>query len=294
MINTAAKQFQKGIALLKHPLLPLVRIIQLLYLTGPFDEVEQILNELNEPIDTEGVHYDNPGPLLRPLLPILKKIEALKTHRAQSCIILDEDLAALDLFEAVDLQVTQQILEMELERINSLLCGPCGCTLCCTGPDAGMEQRFFEIPLDEQEKELFSLTQVDSQTSRQSNPQDEDPLQVDNRPFYESPPALYHWHSGWSLILPTDTACPNLDSATGGCTIYPRRPQVCRKPQIFPYALERSPEHDQSEEGTLPAFIARRKILAIWDCPYVRELKDLIANYAELCGMEPIFKQNKA
>ena len=295
MIDLTAKQFQEGIHLLKHPLLPLVRIVQLLYLTGPFDRIEPIFDELIEPIETETATYQKPGELLRPFLKELEALEVLKHPAKVSYRVISKNFEDLDQFEALELMICQQIVSKELEKINSLLCGPCGCTLCCVGPTDDMGHDFFEIPLADSETGLFDLVQIDSQESRERGPNSEMVLQVNDTPFYQNPSALYHWQQGWSLILPKKSQCPNLDNTTGGCKIYPQRPEVCRKPQIFSYALERATEHDRTDDGhEIAAYIGRGKLLAIWDCPYVQELKDEIATYAELCGLEPIFKQNKA
>jgi Fe-S-cluster containining protein len=283
-----------GRARLANPALPLVRLLQLLYLTGPFEMVAAVLEELPAPLDTGNVIYPRPGALLRPYLPDLRQFERLKHPQAAVCSIHDEEGKLLDAFTATELWVSQQVLNRELEQINSLLCGPCGCTLCCTGPAATMHQDFFEIPLAPEEIDLFALPRTDSEDSHRQTASSEPPLEVAGRPFYENGPGLYHWQTGWSLILPQGSACPQLEPSTGRCRTYRQRPDVCRRPQIFAYALERWPDGDTSSEGEwLPAFIARRKLLAIWDCPYVRELKDEIARYAELSGLEPVFRSNK-
>lgn len=291
-----SSQFQKGKALLAQPILPLVRLVQLLYLTGPFEKVSDILPALTEPIDTGAVLYDAPSSLLRPYLPILQHLEYLKNQQPLPVRICDERHEPLDAMEAIDLWVSQQIITAELEKINSLLCGPCHCTLCCTGPDADMDQLFFEIPLTETEKHLFKLKAIDTSESRRHKAMNEPALMINGKPFFENDSCLVRWQKGWSLILPKGTSCPNLDEKTGGCIVYPNRPQVCRRPQIFSYALEEvdSLHGVEEEEDQVPAYIARRKILAIWDCPYVQALKDEIAAYAEFCGMEPIFKTNKS
>ena len=96
------------------------------------------------------------------------------------------------------------------------------------------------------------------------------------------------------MILPKDTQCPTLDISTGCCRIYPHRPEVCRRPQIFSYVLEHAPDLDIEYDGrVLPTYIKQNKLLAVWDCPYVKILKDEIAQYAEICGLEPIFRENK-
>lgn len=290
MIDNNSPQFAMGVALLKSPILPLVRIVQMLYLAGPFARIAPILEELNEPVEMAASTYENPKELLLPYLDELRLFEQLKHPEPEEALVLGEDLEPLDRFETLELLVTQRILSRELEKINSLLCGPCGCTLCCLGPSTAMSQVFFEIPLEEDETTLFNIPRIDTGESRQTDPYAEPPLLVAGAPFFQGPTALYRWNKSWSLILPKATACPNLAQATGGCAIYPERPDTCRRPQIFPYALERLPEHDPAGKS---AYIARRKLLAVWDCPYVQELQEEIGAYAELCGVTPIFKQNK-
>jgi len=177
----------------------------------------------------------------------------------------------------------------ELESINSLLCGPQGCTLCCTGPADEEKQLFFEIPLQAEEAALFPLKRVDSVDSRKASPYDEAVFHPGDRPFYAGEPAIFHWRHGWSLILPRTARCPHLDEK-GACGVYSRRPEVCRRPQIFPYLLERMPDMDKSGEKS---YLLRNKLLAVWDCPYVKRLQEEIAAYAELCGLEPVFRENK-
>ncbi|MDH3393938.1 MAG: YkgJ family cysteine cluster protein, partial [Desulfobulbaceae bacterium] len=208
----------------------------------------------------------------------------------------DEEGNPLDPMEALALYVGQQLLTRELEAINSLLCAPCGCTLCCTGPDDRQQQDFFEIPLRENEPTLFALPQVDNTESRKATPYDEPPLINQDQPFYKADSAaLYHWRSGWSLILPRHTSCPHLAPESGHCTIYPQRPDVCRRPQIFAYALERDQNADVEIDGrVVPGFIGRSKLLAIWDCPYVKRFQKQIGEYADSCGLEPVFKENKS
>ncbi len=291
MIDTKNPLFATGAAMLANPILPLARIVQMLYITGPFERIAPILDEFNEPVEMAASIYPDPKALLLPYLEDLQLFEQLKYPGQENPLIFDETLAPLDRLESLELLVTQRILARELEKINSLLCGPCGCTLCCLGPSGEMGQVFFEIPLHEQETTLFSIPRIDTEESRQAGPYAEPPLLVEGVPFFQAPPALYHWRKSWSLILPKGGACPNLERTSGGCTIYPDRPDTCRRPQIFPYALERRPEHGTAER---PAYIARRKLLAVWDCPYVQELREEIGVYAQLCSLTPIFKRNKA
>lgn len=288
------KQCYPGIERLRHPVLPLVRLVGMLYLTGPFETISSLLNELNETVKTAGLSYEEPGEILRNYQEDMLPFERLKHPQPGSRIILDEELSGVDSFTAVDSWVAQNILTRELEAINSLLCEPCGCSLCCIGPSKNLSQDFFEIPLQDREIQFFSLHQEDSNQSRSSTSNDAKPLQIKGAPFYSHKKALVHWKSGWSLILPRDSHCPHLDIHKGGCRIYPDRPEVCRRPQIFPYMLEREPGADQIIEGKkLPAFITRKKLLAIWDCPYVKQFQDEIGRYAVICELEPVFKENK-
>jgi Fe-S-cluster containining protein len=106
--------------------------------------------------------------------------------------------------------------------------------------------------------------------------------------------ALYHWQNGWSLILPEGSVCPQLFPDTKRCTVYEKRPEVCRKPQIFPYVLEKTPDTAKRSDGVIiPVYMARNKVLAVWDCPYVRKYQDEIGAYVEMSGLTPIFKKSK-
>lgn len=278
------------------PVLPLVRLAGMLYLTGPFARLTDVLAELIEPLDTGGLHYEDPAQILTPYLEAMAPYERFKHPQEPSRIILSAEFNALDQFEALDGWVSQNVLSKELEEINSLLCGPCACRLCCIGPDEKMAQDFFEIPLQKDEISSFPLANYDENESRQKNAETAPPLEINGLPFFENKePLLIHWQEGWRMVLPRQSSCPNLDANSGGCTIYPDRPDVCRRPQIFSYALERLPDYDQEYEGRmLPAFSRQDKLLAIWDCPYVKEFQDEIGIYAQLCGLEPIFKENKS
>lgn len=288
------KKLESGVEALRSPILPLTKIVQLLFFTAPFEKISLLLDELVEPVETESITYQNPPDLLLPYLPFLQEIEILKQGGAFPRLIIDEEGKTIPLFEAVDLWLAHSIISYELEKINSLLCGPCNCDLCCIGPDKTMTQEFFEIPLLEKEVKLFDLPQVDNEQSCSATAYTEPPLKRKNSPFYKNDMALYHWRTGWSMILPRNSVCPQLDPTKQGCIIYPKRPDVCRRPQIFCYVLERHPKLDTVEEGeTIPAYMHRNKLLAIMDCPYVQELQNEIANYAALCDLEILFKKNK-
>ncbi|MDD5757690.1 MAG: YkgJ family cysteine cluster protein [Desulfobulbaceae bacterium] len=286
-------QFQAGLDLLAQPILPLIRLVQLLFLTGPFDTIHEVVAELNEPIETV-VRYEEPAKALAPYLDLMRDFERLKAPRSADYSIVDEAGEPLPQMEAIDLWIAQHVVSRELEDINSLLCGPCHCALCCIGPSPELHQLFFEIPLKPNETTLFPLPTLDTPETRQLTPDSAHTMQVAGRPFYEHEgPALYRWRSGWSMILPRNATCPHL-LTTEACSIYPSRPEVCRKPQIFAYILDHAQENSAASQSTpLATFQATRKILAIWDCPYVKRFQNEIAAYAELCELEPIFKENK-
>ena len=271
---------------LSQPLLPLVGMVEFLFLTGAFPRVEEVVEELPRPIETPYAAYDDPQALLRPHLATLGLFE--EPEAADE--VVDEEERPLDQRSALSALVRQKILTDELEAINSALCAPCGCTLCCTGPGTDMQQEFFEIPLGRGEEDLFSVAREESGRSRSSHFGDSDGPTVEGRPFYEqSHPLLVHRRDGWGLILPRNTRCPQLDSR-GRCRIYPERPEVCRRPQIFPYVLEKVsvPGRDR------PRYRLRNCLLAVVDCPYVRAHKDAIAAYAAASELEMIFRRNKS
>ncbi len=227
-----------GLAALKQPLLPLAGIVQFLYLTGDFISIEEVIAQLPEPIETAYARYSHPAAALAPYLDLMQPLVDAKQGKATAMQVFGQDGQKLDAMQATMILVNQQILTRELEGINSLLCGPCACTLCCTGPHATMRQRYFEIPLQEEETALFMLERIDTPASWQAGPEDEPSLQVGQRDFFDHPaPLLIHWRHGWSLILPQETACPHLE-ASGRCRTYAGRPLVCRRPQIFPYIVE--------------------------------------------------------
>lgn len=301
------KMFEQGLARLQQPVMPLVNMTQFLYLKGPIAAIEEVLEKLGKPVELDGVYYESPRKLLKPYKLFLKEFEVIKGQKRLSAslpFIVNEKDEPVDKRQALELWVRQQVLSRELEEINSLLCGPCGCVLCCTGPNSEfdvasgfkgrMQQEFFEIPLADNEVGLFEMHRVDTPESRATSARSEPPLQVEGQPFYKKKTGLYHWQNGWSLILPEGSVCPSLAAETKRCTIYAKRPEVCRKPQIFAYVLEKTGDEAKRSDGTLiPVYMARNKVLAVWDCPYVRKFQDEIGRYVELSGLEPIFKKSK-
>jgi Fe-S-cluster containining protein len=287
----ADRKYEEGKRLLRQPVMPLVAMVQFLFMTGPFAAVGEVIDEMPEPIETDRTTYTNPRALLKKYGDILVQYEQLKKGSFPSVEVVDEQGNTVDAFGAACSLIQQQILTRELERINSVLCGPCGCALCCVGPDSSMTQEFFEIPLADNELDLFAVTRYESEESLCRDACDDDELFWSGQPFYKiAAPGLFHWRNGWSLILPKDSRCPNLDAGTGACRVYSDRPQVCRRPQIFPYMLE--PLASDQENGL--SYRLRQALLAIVDCPYVRDLQNDIAEYAAASDLHLVLKKNKA
>jgi Fe-S-cluster containining protein len=277
-----------GLTLLRQPVLPLVGIVQFLYLTGDFASVEEVIGQMPEDIETGYAHYRDAASILAPYTDLLQPLVALKAGDPLDDRVIDTEGKPVDAMTATGALVAQRILVLELERINSLLCAPCGCTLCCVGPEPDMQQAYFEIPLQPREIGLFPLARIDTDDSRTRRVDDEPALQVDDHDFFDRPdPGLVHWQTGWSLILPKASRCPHLEGS-GRCRIYPDRPQVCRRPQIFPYMVEPAAEQGQT------VWRLRQTLLAVVDCPYVQLLQDDIAAYAAACELEILFRRNKA
>ncbi|VAW36821.1 hypothetical protein MNBD_DELTA04-369 [hydrothermal vent metagenome] len=283
--------FEQGLSLLRQPVAPLVSMVQFLYLTGPFATVAEVIGEMPEPIETELAAYEHPVALLREYLEHLQPLESLKSEQETGSDVVDEQGEPVDRMTAVSALVMQQVLTTELEKINSRLCGQCNCTLCCTGPSEDMSQEFFEIPLAPREIDLFAVDRCDHAGSRAHRARDEEELYCDGQPFYRrQSPGLFHWQNGWSLILPRGARCPNLEPGSGRCRVYAQRPEVCRRPQIFPYMLERLDE----PRADSPTYRLRQTLLAVVDCPYVRELQDDIARYAAAAELHLAWKENKS
>ena len=305
---------QDGIALLKQPVLPLVSMVQFMYqLSGPGTKVEDIIAEMTEPIETAYTVYAEPDKLLRGYLDQLQLLEKLGTMGTMGtdqqpdeldAEVVDESGQPVDAVTACTALINQHILEKELEKINYLLCGPCNCTLCCIGPAEGMEQEFFEIPLQDEETVLFTLPRHDTSESRSKLALDSTAadtlLQVDGRPFYHGAgadqcstgtPELFHWRNGWSMILPKESSCPALEQENGRCNVYSERPRVCRRPQIFSYILEPLELLGPIRQGR--KYMLRNSLLAVTDCSYVQFLQEDITAYAAACELDCLLKANK-
>ncbi len=282
-------RLRRGIELLQQPVLPLVAMVQFLFLTGPFSTIAEVIDEMPEPIETPFALYSHPRRLLRRYEVPLRLLESFKNDTRSDMKVIDENGDRVDDMTALSSRCLQQVLTNELEEINSLLCAPCGCDLCCVGPTPSMEQEFFEVPLLDSEVKFFAVDRHETRESRRYSPLDDSALQVEGRPFYlRKTPGLFHWRDGWSLILPKASRCPNLDAEQGRCLIYENRPVVCRRPQIFSYILEKS-----TDDHARPVYRLRNSLLAVIDCPYVALLQDEIAAYGAACELEVFFKQNK-
>jgi Fe-S-cluster containining protein len=276
-----------GQELLRRPLLPLASMVHFLYLTGDFTTPAEVIDQLPPDIETNHALYPDGAADLRPYAELFAPLAAYKAGQPPVAGIVDTEGQPLDALTAGAALADQQVLTRELERINSLLCASCACTLCCLGPDATMHQAYFEIPLAEAEVKRFAIERIDNAASRAHRADADCLLLIDDRPFYErKEPVLIHWQHGWSLILPREASCPNL-GPDGRCRIYLDRPEVCRRPQIFPYVLEPLPDNNG------PRWRTRRSLLAVLDCPYVRLLQDEIAAFAAASELDLVFRHNK-
>ena len=92
--------------------------------------------------------------------------------------VVGENADRVDDMTAISCLCLLQVLTDELEEINSLLCAPCGCDLCCTGPTSSMEQEFFEIPITDSEVELFTVERHESKDSKRRTSQEDPALAV--------------------------------------------------------------------------------------------------------------------
>ncbi len=269
---------------LRRPLLPLARMVHFFLATGAADSAAGVLAELPSPIETGQACYEEPAALLAPYLPLL---DALTSEQAIAAVVLGEDGRPLDAAATRTALLWQQLLEGELEEINSLLCAPCDCTLCCTGPAPEMAQEYFFIPLQTEEGQLFSLPRLEMPPLAQRTSLEDLPSLLRDT-AQANVPALLSWHGGWLLSLPRGSACPQLLARR--CQCYPARPRICRRPQIFPYLLE--PQTGEAEDGTT-TYRLRHGLRAVSDCPYVAALRDDIANYAAACELTLYYGPNK-
>jgi Fe-S-cluster containining protein len=281
-------EWQAGLHHLKHPLWPLTKLCILLYLTSPYETWEELLQALPPELSVDETIYEDPASKLTHVHMNTRWLELLRQGSGGNGlpVVINEGNDTLDMFSTVLCLLKQQVMEAELETVNSLFCASMKCALCCKGPEPDAVQEFFEIPLQPQELSLFAFQPIETPFQGGFDACSADIFQIDERPFYLLPPAVYHWRHGYSLILTKGASCPHL---TGNmrCNIYEKRPNVCRKPQIFAYVLEQQPDkpHVSLERDTL---------LAITDCPYVRLLEKELERYAVLNEVTLMLKPNKA
>ncbi len=282
--------YEAGLRHLRHPVRPLFSIVAFIFHTGAFTRVDEVLAQLPERIETESACYDEVVRHLEPYLPELRQLELWQREAdAHAPLVLDADGTPLGAMAATSALLAQRILEKELERINSLLCGAHTCTLCCTGPTAGMRQHYFAIPLRRAEEALFEVPEWRGSGSPAPEAASLEAM-AEGLGAAEGKAVLIRHRQGRSLVLPRYGRCPALDNA-GRCGIYQGRPLVCRRPQIFPYLLE---EQETAPAEERPVFIVRNALLAVMDCPYVQRLQEEIARYAAASELELVFRQNKA
>ena len=274
-------QWKQALALMEGPIWPLVELVKMLYLAGGYQDIDLLFSQLPDPIEMEHATYNNP---VERLAPYKEMISAFFSANDLDVTIKDEMGEILDPLMAKESLLRQKIIEQELETINSLLCTPMGCDLCCIGPTPQEKNLFFEIPISEEELDLFQVEKISTDASRSSLSAHEPPLTIGGREFYRCGPCVIEWMSGHSLILPRGTRCPQLND-NGRCLIYNERPKTCRKPQIFAYVVEK--------DSKLGNFTFRNKMLAILDCPYVKILKNKIYLYASLCNLDLVVSPNR-
>ncbi|NLZ18047.1 MAG: hypothetical protein GX087_10000 [Desulfobulbaceae bacterium] len=283
--------YEAGLQRLRHPVRPLLYIVEFILHTGAFACAQEVLDMLPETIETERATYKGARQYLQPYLPELEQFCSPQAEGNDALpLVLDPDGEPLSTTETLAALLGQRVLEKELEQINSLLCGAHNCTLCCTGPEASMRQQYFDIPLHSGEETLFALEKPVKSGHGDTTLHTLETIAAGLDASCSDAVLVRHLQ-GYSLILPRHAHCPALDSA-GRCSIYKKRPQVCRKPQIFSYLLEQE-KVDGADESKM-IFRLRNILLAVMDCPYVQALQDDIALYAAASELELIFRHNKA
>jgi hypothetical protein len=280
-------EWHTGLKYLKKPLWPLVKLYSFLYLATLYKTWEALLHDLPLELNVNGISYKTPAARLKTINWPLPWPDILKgRHYSEQLLqVIDSYGNHLDIMRAMFCHMKQHILQSELETINSLLCPSMACSLCCEGPKANAIQEFFEIPLTKEELYLFSLEVIDTTPQGDFTPYSSQSFQMNGRPFYCLPPAIYRWSSGHSLILTKGTSCPH-PSLEGRYNIYLQRPDVYRRPQIFAYVTEALPN--------TPLVRKRNTLLAITDCPYLRLIEKEVESYANLNEVILVLKPNKA
>jgi Fe-S-cluster containining protein len=300
---------ESGIQLLKRPVTPLMSFLTSTFFAEDYQDIGQLMNEIPESLTIKGVTYEDAKQVFADYLDILQRQNILKDKTRNpkvGRIVVDLDMRLVEPQKSLIYIVKHAVITREIKRINSLLCSQYDCVECCRGPHDDHQDYFFELPLSGSEIYSFNVPTIDSRYSRSTYPYAEPSPCFDGKEFYLHPPALYYWKKGWSLILGKETYCPNLNVNKGMCTIYEKRPEVCRLPQIFPLVLDRhyDPEavaklsgahglkrSDLKDEDNI--YVGHNALLGIVDCPYVREFQSEIVDYAVLSGLKPFFKRSK-
>ena len=78
LVQAETGKFDSGLARLQRPVLPLVNMVQFLYLTGPCDTVAEVLQRMTKPVELENVLYENPRRELEEYTPFLREFEVMK------------------------------------------------------------------------------------------------------------------------------------------------------------------------------------------------------------------------
>lgn len=280
--------WETGLQHLQQPIWPLTKLCILLYLTSPYSTWKELLDTLPQELAVNEIIYQAPASKLTAITWPTSWLEMLKNGANANGLplILNENHEHLDIFSSILCLIKQQVMEAELETVNSLFCSSMKCALCCEGPKATASQKFFEIPLQFTEVPLFEMQVIDTTLQGAFDAYSFPAFQRDGIPFYSLPSAIYRWRNGYSLILTTGATCPHL-TRNLRCDIYKKRPVVCKKPQIFAYIMEKLPDKPHIA-------MERNILLAVTDCPYVRRLENELERYAVLNEVTLMLKPNKA
>ena len=80
---------QKGRSLLGQPVLPLVGMVQFLYLTGDFASVDEVIAQMPTGIATNHATYGDPVALLTPYSDLLQPVVDLKAGKTPEEMVVD-------------------------------------------------------------------------------------------------------------------------------------------------------------------------------------------------------------
>ncbi len=137
---------EAGLRYLRHPVRPLLSIVEFILHTGGFAGVQEVLALLPENIETETAHYNNARQYLQPYIKELERFHSGNSDEdAARPVVFDADGDPMDHLAAQSALLTQKILEKELEQINSLLCGAHTCTPCTDNNSVKLSDRQFHL-----------------------------------------------------------------------------------------------------------------------------------------------------